>query len=101
MLRATDVSYTSACTAIKNAGATLISIVAPYPVISVSQDPDGQYKDLVQPLQPPAVPSMTTAMASCASGSQWAYQATDGPGINTAVQSALGSILQGLTRLTQ
>ncbi len=99
--RGTDISYTSVCTAIKNSGATLISIAAPYPIISLVQDPDGQYQKLVQPFQPPTMPNMTTAMTSCASNSTWAFQATDGPGIQTAVNTVLQQILQGMTRLTQ
>lgn len=91
--RGTDVSYTSACSSIKNnANATLISIVAPYPVVS-----DNQYPILVAPIASQLVPTMQ----ACATDSSWAFQATDGPGINTAVKTALQQIIQGLTRLTQ
>ena len=90
--RGTDVTYTSACTAIKNAGATMISIVAPYPVVD-----DNQYPILVAPIANKLAP----AMKACASSPTYAFQANDGPAINTAVQAALQQILQGMTRLTQ
>ncbi len=94
--RGTDVSYTSACAQIKAAGATMISIAAPYPVMG--NEP--QYQSLVAPLAPPATPNYQSAMTSCATDLTWAYQATDGPGINAAVKAALSRILHGMTRLT-
>ena len=94
--RTTDLSYTSACNTIKQKNITLITIEAAYPSIPS----DDQYAALVAPFQPPAKPSMQSAMQACASDASWAYQASDGPGIVTAVNAILGKVMQGLTRLT-
>ncbi len=94
--RGTDISYTTACQAITKAKATMISVDVAYPAIV-----DGQYNEFVAPFVAPQTPNMTTAMASCATDSTWSFVATDGPGINTAVQNILSQVLQGLTRLTQ
>lgn len=94
--RKTDLSYTSACNTIKQKGITLITIEAAYPAIPK----DTQYAALVAPFQPPATLSMQSSMQSCASDTSWAYRADDGPGIVTAVNSVLGKVMQGLTRLT-
>jgi Flp pilus assembly protein TadG len=94
--RTTDLSYTSACNAIKQQGITLITIEAAYPAIPN----DTQYAALVAPFQPPANNSMQSSMQSCASDPSWAYRADDGPGIVTAVNSILAKVTQGLTRLT-
>ena len=96
--RGTDVSYTSACTTLKSrSGLTMITIGTPYPTIPG----DSQYATLVAPWETSNIPNATASLQSCASGSNWAFQATNGPEINTAVQQALSQILQGLTRLTQ
>ena len=95
--RGTDVGYTGTCAAVQSAGATMITILAPYPAIPASQDPDNQYGILIAPLASQLAP----AMLKCASGPTWAYQATDGPGINSAVQAILQKVLSGVTRLTQ
>ena len=94
--RGTDVSYTSACQSIITAKATLISVDVAYPAIA-----DGTYNEFVAPFVAPHSPSMTSAMARCATDPTWAFMATDGPGINTAVQKILSQVLQGLTRVTQ
>ena len=94
--RNTDLSYTTACNTIKQKGITLITIEAAYPNIPG----DNQYATLVAPFQPPATPSMQSSMQACASDTSWAYRADDGPGIVTAVNSVLGKVMQGLTRLT-
>ena len=94
--RQTGLSYTSACTSIKKPGVTLITIEASYPSIPG----DDQYAKLVAPLTSPNTPNMQTAMTQCATDATWAYQATDGPGINSAVSAILKRIMQGLTRIT-
>ena len=96
--RGTDVTYTTACSVLKaRSGLTMITVGTPYPTIPG----DSQYATLVAPWETSNVPNATASMKSCASGSNWAFQATDGPQINVAVQQALSQILQGLTRLTQ
>ena len=96
--RGTDVSYTSACSTLKSrSGLTMITVGTPYPTIPG----DSQYATLVAPWETSNTPNATASMQSCASGSNWAFQATNGPEIDTAVQQALSQILQGLTRLTQ
>ena len=96
--RGTDVSYTSACSTLKSrSGLTMITVGTPYPTIPG----DSQYATLVAPWETSNTPNATASMQSCASGSNWAFQATNGPEIDTAVQQALAQILQGLTRLTQ
>ena len=94
--RTTDLSYGSACTAIKKAGATLVTIEASYPVIPG----DDQYAALVKPLSTPNTPNMQTAMQACATDTTWAFKADDGPGISSAVSAVLKRVLQGLTRVT-
>ena len=87
---------TGTCATVRKAGATMITILAPYPAIPASQDPDTQYRTLVAPL----ASQLASSMLSCASGPTWAYKATDGPGINSAVQAILQQVLAGVTRLT-
>ena len=94
--RGTDVSYTSACQAIMNANATLISVDVGYHVMN-----DSQYSEFVAPFVAPHNPSMTSAMTKCATDPAWAFVATDGPGINTAVQQIVSKILPVLTRVIQ
>ncbi len=94
--RQTNLSYNAACTNIKKPGVTLITIEASYPSIPG----DDQYAKLVAPLTSPNTPNMQTAMTQCATDATWAYQATDGPGINSAVSAILKRIMQGLTRIT-
>lgn len=93
--RLTDLSYASTCDTIKKKGITLITIEASYPAMN-----DTQYSALVAPFQPPASPSMQSTMQACASDTTWAYQASDGPGIVTAVNAILSKVMQGLTRIT-
>lgn len=84
--RCTDVAYATACTAIKNAGATLISIEATYPVVPN----DGQYDQIVAPY----ASQFSTVLKGCASGSQWYFAASDGP----AIQAAMSTIASQITK---
>ena len=89
--RCTDVAYATACTAIKNAGATLISIEATYPVVPS----DAQYNEIVAPY----APQFQSVLKGCASGSQWYFAASDGPAIQAAMSSIVSQITKSL-RLT-
>ena len=84
--RCTDVAYATACSAIKTAGATMISIEATYPVVPN----DAQYDQLVAP----HAAQFSPVLRGCASGSQWYFAASDGP----AIQSAMTSIASQITR---
>jgi hypothetical protein len=84
--RCTGVSYSTACSAIKNAGATLISIEATYP----SVPGDAQYTQIVAPY----IPQLPTVLKSCSSGSQWYFSASDG----LAIQAAMSAIVTQITK---
>lgn len=84
--RCTDVSYGTACTAVKNTGATLISIEATYPVVPG----DAQYTQIVAPY----AAQLPSVLKSCSSGSQWYFSASDGP----AIQAAMSTIVSQITR---
>jgi hypothetical protein len=84
--RCTDVAYATACSAIKTAGATMISIEATYPVVPN----DAQYDQIVAPY----ASQFSTVLKNCSSGSQWYFAASDGP----AIQSAMTSIASQITK---
>jgi Flp pilus assembly protein TadG len=90
--RCTGVSYTSACTTVKNTGATLIAIEATYPVVTGDQ----QYNDIVAPY----ATSMGTAMSTCASSNSWYFSASDGTAITAAMATAVQQITDSI-RLSQ
>ncbi len=84
--RCTDVAYATACTAIKNTGATMISIEATYPTVPG----DAQYSQIVAPY----ASQFPTVLKSCSSGSQWYFSASDGP----AIQAAMSTIISQITK---
>ncbi len=96
--RNTDLSYVSACTALKNLNPNLrmFSIWAQYNVIN--PDSTGEYPVLIAPLATGS-PSIQSAMQSCASPSnstQTYYMvASDGPGIQAAVTTTFNVIING------
>lgn len=94
--RTTDLTYTSACTQLKNAGVTLISIAAPYPQITNDKTEQQQYDTLIAPISAQLGPTMQ----SCASSPSWYFLANDGPAITAAVNQAFASIMKEV-RLTQ
>ncbi len=85
--RSTDVAYGTACTAIKNTGATLITIEATYPVVN-----DAQYTKIVAPYAALLAPTLK----SCASGTSWYFSADDGPAIEAAMNTAVVQITKTL-----
>jgi Flp pilus assembly protein TadG len=91
--RCTTTYYSPMCSSLKasDSNLTLFTIQAAYPVVPNS-DP---YTQLVQPLQNLITPSMQ----ACASSPAFAYVATDGPGIETAVMKVFSTI-GFLSRLT-
>lgn len=92
--RMTDLSYGSACTALKNAGINVFSIWAPYYTVPS----DAQYNTLVAPLsgQTPG------AMQACASSSSQYFSATNGAQITAAVNSTFNTIINNSNlRLSQ
>jgi len=84
--RCTDVAYGTACTAIKNTGATLIAIEATYPVVPN----DAQYDQIVAPY----ASQFSPVLKACSSGNQWYFAASDGP----AIQSAMSTIVSQITK---
>ncbi len=84
--RCTDVAYATACSAIKTAGATMITIEATYPVVPG----DWQYDQIVAPY----ASQFSTVLKSCASGNQWYFAASDGP----AIQAAMSTIASQITK---
>lgn len=90
--RATGTDYATVCTAIKNAGARVFSILAPYyPILSGSEAP--QYQALVAPFASTGSGSMQYAMQNCASSDGDFFLASDGDDIQSAFQQALGVIV--------
>lgn len=96
--RVTSYNYAAECAAIKNAGMTLFSIETSYPVIPN----DSQYNTLVRDL-----PSrngnkqIADVMQGCASSSNRYFMASDGQGIQNAVNSVFQMIAAETSRLTQ
>ena len=97
--RKTTLDYVAACQAIQAAGAQMFSIEAAYPVIPG----DIQYNTLVTNLPNRYVPQKTIsqAMQQCASSSSQYFYASDGPGIQTAVQQVFSNIFSGSLHLTR
>jgi Flp pilus assembly protein TadG len=83
--RSTDLNYTTACTALKNAGVDMFTIWAPYYAITG----DAQYNTLVAPLSS----KLGSTMESCASNNGQYFEATDGPDIKAAVNSTFTKII--------
>ncbi|TBW37040.1 pilus assembly protein [Siculibacillus lacustris] len=86
--RSTDLAYGTNCTTLKNAGVTLITVEATYPVVPN----DAQYTQIVAPW----ASSMQPTMKACATSAQWAFSATDGPGIQAAMNTAVVQITSTL-----
>lgn len=86
--RSTDVAYGTACTAIKNTGATLITIEATYPVVPN----DAQYTQIVAPYASLLAPTLK----SCATSASWYFSADDGPAIEAAMNTAVVQITKTL-----
>ncbi|MFT8898041.1 MAG: pilus assembly protein TadG-related protein [Acetobacter sp.] len=83
------VDYQSACTQLKQMGVTLLSVWVPYYPIYGSQ----QYNTLIAPLPTTGTGSMEGAMQSCATSSDYYFEADDGPAIQNALKSSLSSII--------
>ena len=97
--RQTTLNYTSACQSIQAAGAQMFSIEAAYPVIPG----DSQYNTLITNLPGRYSPQKTIsqAMQQCASSSSQYFYASDGPGIQTAVQQVFSNIFNGSLHLSK
>ncbi len=89
-----SLDYKSMCQKIKNAGATMFSIEAAYPVVP---DLDGQYQVLVGNLPASDIP---VTMKGCASSDDKYFYASDGPGIQAGVNGVFSAIFNP-SRLTQ
>ncbi|MFT8719872.1 vWA domain-containing protein [Acetobacter sp.] len=85
-----DVSYVSYCTQLKNQNVKLFSIWVPYYPFPGNQ----LYDALFSNLPTTGSGSMEGAMETCASGPGYYLRADDGPAIQTAFASALGTIIQ-------
>jgi Flp pilus assembly protein TadG len=81
----TDTTWTSACTPIKNMTVNIATVQAQY----VPFPQDQSYVDLVQPIYN----QITPAMATCASSSDLALSASDGPGLETAIDSLFATVV--------
>lgn len=98
--RKTDLDYASVCTTLKDKGVSLFSIWASYSRIT---EPDGttlenQYRTLVNPISA----QLPTTMQGCASDPSQYFVASDGPGIQAAVDGTFHKISVGSKlRLTQ
>ena len=82
----TGTTYTSECTAMKNAGVNVFSIYATYPPIP--NDPT-RYDVLIKPIASQIAP----AMQNCASGQSQYFLANDGTDISNAVNSTFNTIV--------
>lgn len=92
--RSTGLAYKSACTTLKAKGVSVFSIWAGYTKIA----DDNQYMTIVDPLSS----QLPGSMLSCASSPAQYFLATDGPGIQAAVDSTFHQISSGSNlRLTQ
>lgn len=96
----TNYNYLAQCQALKNANVTLFSIETAYPAIT--DDPNNDYRDLILTL--PGNNNgvkIADAMKSCASTTDRYFQATEGPAIQSAVDSVFTSITGDTARLTK
>jgi Flp pilus assembly protein TadG len=81
----TDTTWTSACAPIKSMGVNIATVQAQY----VSFPQDQTYVDLVQPINYQITPAMT----ACASSPDLALSASDGPGLETAIDSLFATVV--------
>ncbi|NHN85752.1 VWA domain-containing protein [Acetobacter musti] len=84
-----DVTYTNACTTLKNMGVQLFSIWVPY----YSVPGNSLFDTYVAPVTGTGSGTMQGSMQSCASKSDDYFQADDGAGIQSAFSSALNMII--------
>ncbi|MBV1837974.1 pilus assembly protein [Acetobacter estunensis] len=86
---AVDVNYGAACTALKNKGVRLFSVLVPYYPIPGNT----LYDALVAPFDGTGEGSMQYTMQTCASASTDFIQADDGPAIKQALSSVFDTII--------
>jgi len=98
--RKTDLDYTSVCKTLKDKGVSLFSIWASYSKIYGADGTtlENQYRTLVDPISA----QLPTTMQGCASDPSQYFVASDGPGIQAAVDGTFHKISAGSKlRLTQ
>jgi Flp pilus assembly protein TadG len=88
----TDATWVSNCTPIKNMPVTIATVQAQY---FYQNDPENQFGQLVAPIYNQIQPAMQT----CASNTNLALSASDGPGLEAAVNSLFSQVI-GSPRLT-